>query len=472
MDAKEEAILLEVVALKELIGNLSKHANQVAQLVEYGRKAQSLREELIKLQKTKDYPVEEGNVEEFNDWVQAVVKNEPNKIEMNVSASLGWGNGAFARENVKEREVLLKFPVSHILRNRPEEYTSENTFAGKMFKVSSLYRQVESAQLALNLLHEVRLGKQSKFYSYVKCLPKRFETLPISWNLDQILLLKETIIMVQVLMRFFDMLFFYSRLFIQDKVDKEIMFCTFSDFLWAMCIVSTRQNPLRLTNTIQVLGLIPLFDMCNHDGGGAVSTDQSDDFQWVVTYAWKDFNKGEEVTIFYGARSTVEFFIFSGFIPLEKKTSSLSVIKELSLTAPSSTTTDEKLFTAKRMLLRNTPGLHEASSTTNNNRFMISLNGDTLKALLFFAKVELLTSMDKVKEELALKLKQATVYSKEEKLFALKVLKSFVEKYDQVIANVQNQKQTPPVKDIVCEYYASEKFVLTQLLNSPTLLIA
>ena len=79
----------------------------------------------------------------------------------------------------------------------------------------------------------------------------------------------------------------------------------------------TRQNrvPLGGTSAAPVFGfaLIPLWDMINHEDGRVTS---AYDFEAKVTEfnAMRSFSAGEQIRMFYGARSNAELLLHSGFV--------------------------------------------------------------------------------------------------------------------------------------------------------------
>jgi hypothetical protein len=125
---------------------------------------------------------------------------------------------------------------------------------------------------------------------------------------------------------------------------------TFEDFRWALAVAMTRQNPVprfnvdedetageaegknnqeeevdsdsvpetetepenRLFLGERDLGLIPVFDMCNHEAGSFASAfDQTN--LTLESHAMRAFTKGEQFTIYYGMRPNVQFVVYQGF---------------------------------------------------------------------------------------------------------------------------------------------------------------
>ncbi|KAI5634177.1 rubisco LSMT substrate-binding domain-containing protein [Phthorimaea operculella] len=72
----------------------------------------------------------------------------------------------------------------------------------------------------------------------------------------------------------------------------------------------TRQNNIQLADT-DVTAFIPLWDMCNHEQG-KITTDFNKELSRGECYALRDFKSGEQIFIFYGARSNADLFLHNG----------------------------------------------------------------------------------------------------------------------------------------------------------------
>ena len=64
----------------------------------------------------------------------------------------------------------------------------------------------------------------------------------------------------------------------------------------------------QMTNT-----LIPFWDMANHDNG-ELSTDFDDAKDCTLCMAHKDFEIGQQFTIFYGVRANIDLLVHNGFV--------------------------------------------------------------------------------------------------------------------------------------------------------------
>jgi len=89
---------------------------------------------------------------------------------------------------------------------------------------------------------------------------------------------------------------------------------TFNEYCWAVSTVMTRQNMIPSEDgSTMINALIPLWDLCNHTNG-TISTDYNPQLDRSECLAFKNFKAGEQLFIFYGARTNADFFIHNGFV--------------------------------------------------------------------------------------------------------------------------------------------------------------
>ncbi|KAJ8309227.1 hypothetical protein KUTeg_014101 [Tegillarca granosa] len=109
---------------------------------------------------------------------------------------------------------------------------------------------------------------------------------------------------------------------------------TYDDYRWAVSTVSTRQNPIPSKDGSKTLfGLIPLLDMCNHCNG-TISLDFCLEKDCSDCFAMREFKEGEQIFIFYGARSNSEFLVHNGFVYPENELDRLPVKLGISKSDP------------------------------------------------------------------------------------------------------------------------------------------
>lgn len=118
-------------------------------------------------------------------------------------------------------------------------------------------------------------------------------------------------------------------------------------FMWALCAVTTRQNNLTSSDgRAEVLSLVPVYDMCNHEDG-VYSTDfaTAGVNRELICSAFRAFKKGEEFRIFYGTRPNAELLMYAGFV-MKPGTNSHDFVK-----LPQELPEDDALFGIKKLIL-------------------------------------------------------------------------------------------------------------------------
>ena len=132
-------------------------------------------------------------------------------------------------------------------------------------------------------------------------------------------------------------------------------YITYNEYRWAVSTVMTRQNlvPGRDSET-PVNTLIPMWDLANH-ANGVLSTDFDPEKPATVCHAHREFQAGEQFTIFYGVRSNADLLIHNGFVFPDNQTDSLTVKLGVAKTDPLSAT---RLKLLEKLELHNTTKFH------------------------------------------------------------------------------------------------------------------
>jgi len=88
---------------------------------------------------------------------------------------------------------------------------------------------------------------------------------------------------------------------------------TYEEFLWAMSVIQSRQNLLKLGDKPGEydIGLIPVWDLFNHTNGEISTSFDGNNLEFV---AMQDFNIGEQVYMHYGQRNNAQLFLNYGFV--------------------------------------------------------------------------------------------------------------------------------------------------------------
>lgn len=164
------------------------------------------------------------------------------------------GKRPFARANIKEGDLLLSLPISFGL--------DSSKIPAKLSQAINLsYLQTkELGKLALLLLYERSLGKESKYFTYIQTLPHRVPGI-LSWSDDEIseLLQSSTrnyAILFEAIQNDLDYLL-SSSIYSLLKGSKEDLV---RDFRWALGIVKSRRIRLE-----EKWSLVPGLDSISYD---------------------------------------------------------------------------------------------------------------------------------------------------------------------------------------------------------------
>jgi hypothetical protein len=107
---------------------------------------------------------------------------------------------------------------------------------------------------------------------------------------------------------------------------------TWAGFSWALEVLMSRQNVLPLLGEgSQLVALVPLWDLINHAGVGAMTTAWDPATGCVVHRAMRGTPAGGELRMCYGMRSNVELLLYAGFLHRENPFSTVRL--ELPLAA-------------------------------------------------------------------------------------------------------------------------------------------
>lgn len=241
-----------------------------------------------------------------------------------------------ATEKIAPNQIFMSARINDLLiSSRPHEDIRHIFYDCKDVTLNNtLYRAPNTPfatmWMALSLLYERSLGKDSHYASYIETLPVNFST-PIHWSkeeLDELAgssLYREMVEMEQLTQKHWFLgawpllLTVYPEIFVPRK-----QFFTEDAFKWAFDIVETRAFGLEIDG-FHTKVLAPLIDMFNHgmknDGGATAAWDYNDGR--FVLVAQTPFEMGDEVTICYGTLNNVALLSHYGFTlpnnPVEAK---------------------------------------------------------------------------------------------------------------------------------------------------------
>lgn len=291
----------------------------------------------------------------LSSWLKENGTDVAGKVRFAYEPDVGFG--VFCEQDFTENEQVFKVPRELMLT--VQDVDTRTDALGVMVQTNPLAQSMATITLALYLLHEALKGRESRFHPYIESLPRSFQNLPLYWGAEQLRLLQDTAAEQAGPQRVLNCFAYYSFLqawLVRQPVDERAFSIdqfTFEDFRWALAVAMTRQNPVprfnfdddeeaqegksnqaeaveeneeeedsvpetdkeeesRLFLGERDLGLIPVFDMCNHEAGTYASAfDQTN--LTIQSHAMRDFKKGEQFKIYYGLRPNVQFVVYQGF---------------------------------------------------------------------------------------------------------------------------------------------------------------
>jgi histone-lysine N-methyltransferase SETD3 len=187
-----------------------------------------------------------------------------------------------------------------------------------------MLRSMQNILLAVYLIYENYVTGNASFWKpYIDILPKVYDT-TLCFTKDEVMLLKHSPSLFRETVKMFCNISrqyaYFHNIFRKgtDSASRALKSVfTFNRYVWAVSSVITRQNvvPSPEERSLDVLCLVPLWDLCNHIESGIISTDYSLEQKQFLCYASTDYGVGDEFKIFYGLRSSTDYFIHGGFVP-------------------------------------------------------------------------------------------------------------------------------------------------------------
>ncbi|KAF5398459.1 hypothetical protein PHET_07932 [Paragonimus heterotremus] len=176
---------------------------------------------------------------------------------------------------------------------------------------------MENVALSLRLLNELVLWSNSNYYRYIRSLPISYQTF-MDMTPDDLKHLRGSTVLETLVCNFLficrQYAYFFNRF--QDKTGLQITrsFC-FEDYRWAVSSVMSRNNLIpKGDEGAKKMCMIPIWDMINHKTG-RVTTDFNPESGELIFYAMESTKPGDQIFMDYGARTSAEFLLFSGFVP-------------------------------------------------------------------------------------------------------------------------------------------------------------
>ncbi|EYU22030.1 hypothetical protein ABFS82_01G038100 [Erythranthe guttata] len=212
-----------------------------------------------------------------------------------------YGKALYAAENIQTGDCLLKVPYSVQLspNNLPEEITC--LLGDEVGNV---------ARVALLILREKEMGKDSEWAPYITRLPRLGElNNTIFWTDKELAMIRPSALYKETLRQKtqIEKDFFAVKLAFSQFPDKFQDF-TLQEFAHAYGLVTSRA-----WESSKGVSLIPFADFFNHDGNSESYVLSDETLKHTEVIADRDFALGEEVRIRYGKFSNATLLLDFGF---------------------------------------------------------------------------------------------------------------------------------------------------------------
>lgn len=262
------------------------------------------------------------HIEAFTAWLK---ENGVSMDKVKVDDYDEEGFGLQATDDIKADEIFLCIP-------RKVMITDENVKAsqlGPLVKSDRILSTMPHVALALFLLGE-KISDQSFWKPYIDFLPRHY-SMPLYFTAEELQALKGSHTFGEALKQHKNIArqyaYFYklfqtnsgaSKLPIRDRF-------SYNSYRWAVCTIMSRQNQIPdSTGSRLITALIPKWDMCNH-ANGTITTGYNFLKLTSESVAERDFAKGEQLHIFYGARPNAHFLLYSGFVYPENEHDTIAI---------------------------------------------------------------------------------------------------------------------------------------------------
>ncbi|XP_064489600.1 actin-histidine N-methyltransferase-like isoform X1 [Ornithodoros turicata] len=264
---------------------------------------------------TLDLPERTNKWDAFLDWC---TKNGADMKHVEIK-DIGNGEyGMTAKQAIEEGDEILHVPRKLMM----SALAAHSSRLGQLLQEDPVLKSMPNITLALFLILELSSGETSFWSPYISILPDSFNTV-LYFSVSDLELLRGSVVLDDALKLHRSILrqyAYFHRILRTHPLAKSLPFkdCfTYDLYRWAVSAVMTRQNAIPApgghAGSSTVLALVPLWDMCNHSGG-KLCTDYDPEKDELKCLAMRDFQAGDEVTIFYGRRTNSEFLVHNGFV--------------------------------------------------------------------------------------------------------------------------------------------------------------
>ncbi|XP_049875121.1 actin-histidine N-methyltransferase [Pectinophora gossypiella] len=271
----------------------------------------------------------QANIDKYLHWLK---ENGAQFEGVDISEFEGYDLGLKATKEFKEGSLILTVPSKVMMTEKDAKESPLSAF----ISVDPLLQNMPNITLALYLLLE-KNNPDSFWRSYIDVLPEKYSTI-LYFTSEELAEIRPSPVFESSLKLYRSIArqyaYFYNKIHTLDlPVLKDLQdIFTYDNYRWAVSTVMTRQNNIQLADC-DVTAFIPLWDMCNHEHG-KITTDFNKELSRGECYALRDFKQGEQVFIFYGARSNADLFLHNGFVYPNNQYDSLSLALGISASDP------------------------------------------------------------------------------------------------------------------------------------------
>ncbi len=232
----------------------------------------------------------------------------------------GQGLGLKVTKELKKGDLVLSIPRKVFMSTE----TARDSSLSELIVKDPMLQRMPNVALALHLLVE-KNSPASFWEPYINMLPTSYSTV-LYFTPDDFRELRGSPALEDALKQFKyvsrQYAYFYKKF--QSIILRD--YFTFDEYRWAVSTVMTRQNQVPASDDLEksVNTLIPFWDMANHDNG-EFSTDFDDVNHATMCMSHKDFNVGDQFTIFYGVRANIDLLVHNGFVFADNSADCLTI---------------------------------------------------------------------------------------------------------------------------------------------------
>lgn len=308
--------LLKLTSIFQATGTVTKsweHHLQIEGIIKDIVNIESLKAKIEKSQR-------KSNLENYVKWLQ---ENGAQFEGVAISDFDGYELGLKATKEFGEGSLILTIPSKLMMSEKNAKESDLSAF----IDIDPLLQNMPNITLALFLLLE-KSNPDSFWKPYIEFLPEKYPTV-LYFTSDELAELRPSPAFESSLKLYRSIArqyaYFYNKIHTLDipVLNNLQEIFTFENYRWAVSTVMTRQNNIQLEDTTTT-AFIPLWDMCNHEHG-KITTEYNKELNRGDCYALRDFQPGEQIFIFYGARTNADLFLHNGFVYPQNQHDSLSL---------------------------------------------------------------------------------------------------------------------------------------------------